>query len=118
MRFTRSNPIGLLNLEIKRSTYNAIAFDVYENDEVTPFDMTAYSGARLSVRANGNETSPAIEISTTDSEITLLDGSVLLEFPSNKTGVSPRPYNYDLFVTDNGNEVCFLSGVFKVIQEY
>ena len=111
MRFTRSNPIGLLNLEIKRSTYNAIAFDVYENDEITPFDMTAYSGARLSVRANGNETSPAIEISTTDSEITLLDGSVLLEFPANKTGVSPRPYNYDLFVTDNGNEVCFTTPV-------
>ena len=118
MRFTRSNPIGLLNLEIKRSTYNAIAFDVYENDEITPFDMTAYSGARLSVRANGNETSPAIEISTDDSEITLLDGSVLLEFPANKTGVSPRPYNYDFYVTDNGNESVFLTGVIKVLQEY
>ena len=113
-RFIRTNPVGLLNLEIKRSAYNAFAFDVYGEDEITPFDMTAYSGAKLEVKRIGNEPTAVIELTTEDAEITLMDGSVLLEFSELKSTIEARPYNFNFFVTDNGNEIVFISGIFKV----
>lgn len=117
-RFIRTSPVGLLNLEISKGNYNSIGFDVLEPDLITPFDMRVYSAARLSVRANGQETTAAIEISSSDGAVQLLDGSVLLQFSAVKSDVQARPYSYDFYVTDAGNEVLFLSGVFKVNQNY
>ena len=107
-RFIRTSPIGLLNIEAKRKTYNSFGFDVFAEDGETPFDMTVYTGARLSVKANGNETASLIQLTSDAGEITLLDGSVLLTFPASKMNVVARPYNYDFYVTDGGNEIVFL----------
>ena len=117
-RFIRTSPIGLLNLEISKGTYNSIGFDVLQEDLITPFDMRDYTSARLSVRPNGLETTALIEISTSDGAIQLLDGSVLLQFSASKSNVQARPYSYDFYVTDAGNEIVFLSGIFKVNQNY
>ena len=117
-RFIRTSPIGLLNIELKKNAFTAFGFDVFSEDGETPFDMTTYTDARLSVRANGNETTPILELTADAEEITLLDGSVLLNFSAIKTNIQARPYNYDLYVTDGGNEIVFLTGVFKIIQDY
>ena len=104
------------------SNYDVVAYEgddfdfslVVKNEDGTDFDFTDYT-AKMHVRKRRVESDPLILAFTTDSEITLSSGSILIKKSSEDMGNVSGDYFYDLKMVDaDGLTTTWLFGKFII----